>query len=136
MSSPRVNTNSSASPSKMSRTVYPDQLFSRPDDISIPKTVSGGKDKKSMHKREDSSPNSVAFLGGNAENGYNHKNKTSVGVAEVSAVPISALLLKRKQWRCSSPTDRFRVEEPRVILRRIFIHRYILEAEGNLTVKA
>lgn len=107
-----------STPSKMASAAYDPDNFIRPKDINISDAV---PQKKPGHKREDSSPNSVTFTG-----------SEHVPKVEGSYLPPAVLSSPKhvrhyaKQWRCTSPTDRFRVDQPFSILKRNYIRRYLM----------
>ena len=114
----------------MSRCVYPDQEFRKPNDITIPK--SDAIVRKVGRCREDATPNSVAFMSASR---CPTKEMIKIVLETQKEKPISSSQ-KRKEWRCSSPTDRYNAEIPFSILKRNYVQRYIEEANGNLAMKA
>ena len=92
--------------------------FNKPSDINIPQT---DVMKKPGHKREHSSPNSVNFL---EEGSLSPTKKAGLKKNNIIKTDCSTV---RRQWRCVSPTDRFRNETPSAILKKNYYHMYLAE---------
>jgi hypothetical protein len=124
-SSPIITDHASASPT--TGEVFQTSPIKKPESIAIPAV---GPAVKPGHRREYSSPSSVAGLGECVE-ASDYKALLLPPVQKLRA-PIQHVRHVARQWRCVSPTDLRRADDPHSILKRNYIRRYLCERSESL----
>lgn len=87
----------------------------QPSKISIPPSPPIIKED---HKRENSSPNSVAFLDGDMREGAKVK-------FAIRKPPLFPRKVVGSEFHCISPSDRVRCESPTAQLRKDYMRRFL-----------